>query len=568
MTEKTYGFITVALIAIFALVFTGCEQPSDSDESTSGDITYTVAQTGGANGQTNSTGIIFTFSASVDSLGLTAADITVSGAATKGTAALTGTGKTRTLAITVSAAGNATVKITKTGIEAETKNVSVFKAGQTGPASGAHIHDWGDWDGTTIPGTEMRTCKENGSHIQTRLTGTDRFTFEAVNISSYRVRKGTVTTGEVIIPAYYRPSASGSFVPVTEIGSVSDELLNGAFLSSIGITSVTIPETVTTIGNMAFATCNLTSITIPASVTTIGEAPFFSCGSLASINIDNGNPNYTSEGGILYNKAKTTLIQAPGAISGNVNIPNSVTTIGNYAFGACSLTGITIPNSVTSIGNMAFIACSLTSITIPASVTTIGEAPFPSCDNLASINVNSGNPNYASEGGILYNKIKTTLIQAPGGISGSVTIPNSVTSIGRGAFLDCNGLTSITIPNSVTSIGTGAFSECGGLTSITIPNSVTSIGATAFHLCKKLTSITIPASVMSIGNYAFEGTDLTSVTFAVGSNITDANFGEGAFPRDGGRGDDNLKTAYLAAGGGAGTYTRTSIYAAAWTKVN
>ena len=129
--------------------------------------------------------------------------------------------------------------------------------------------------------------------------------------------------------------------------------------------------------------------------------------------------------------------------------------------------------------HFAFDGCnSLISVTIPNSVTSIGYSAFSHCSGLTS-----------------------------------VTIPNSVTSIGYSAFSHCSGLTSVTIPNSVTSIGEGAFSYCSGLTSVTIPNSVTSIGGTAFYGCTSLTSVTIPNSVTSIGNYAFYGcTSLTSVT--------------------------------------------------------
>ena len=153
-----------------------------------------------------------------------------------------------------------------------------------------------------------------------------------------------------------------------------------------------------------------------------------------------------------------------------MTIPNSVTSIGSYAFDGCSgLTNVTIPNSVTIIDDYAFSGCSaLTSVTIPNSVTRIGSFAFWYCSGLTS-----------------------------------VTIPNSVTSIGNQAFRDCSGLTSVTIPNSVTSIGSSAFSGCSGLTSLTIGNSVTSIGSSAFSDCSSLASVTIPNSVTSIGGYAF-----------------------------------------------------------------
>ena len=161
-----------------------------------------------------------------------------------------------------------------------------------------------------------------------------------------------------------------------------------------------------------------------------------------------------------------------GAEIKDLVIPNSVTSIGDYAFSGCTgLTSITIGNNVTNIGNNAFSDCtSLTSISIGNNVTSLGNSAFYGCSNLNSI-----------------------------------TIPNSVTSIGEQVFANCSGLTSITLPNSVTIIGEYAFFDCSSLSSITIPNSVTSIGNSAFTWCTSLTSITIPNSVTSIGESAFLG---------------------------------------------------------------
>ena len=162
------------------------------------------------------------------------------------------------------------------------------------------------------------------------------------------------------------------------------------------------------------------------------------------------------------------------------------------------------------------------------------------CTSLTSIVVDANNTVYSSQDGVLYNKAMTVLIQYPGGKAGGFTIPNSVTSIGYGAFGSCTGLTSVTIPESVASIGVSAFSWCTGLTSVTIPNSVTSIGGDAFSGCTGLTSVTIPNSVTSIGDGAFNGcSGLTSVTipdsvtsigeeaFADCTGLTSVNIGSG-----------------------------------------
>ena len=214
---------------------------------------------------------------------------------------------------------------------------------------------------------------------------------------------------------------------------------------------------------------------------------------------------------------------------GDIEIPSKliydrktykVTSIGKYAFYKCSgLTSVTIPNSVTSIGISAFYNCSgLTSVTIGNSVTSIGNSAFSNCSGLISIIVDESNPSFSSIEGILYNNDATTLIYCPI-TKKTVTIPNSVTSIGYSAFSGCSGLTSVTIPNSVTSIGQRVFENCSGLTSVTIGNSVTSIGYYAFDGCYGLTSVTIPNSVTTIVQSAFSNCrGLTSVT--IGNSVT------------------------------------------------
>ena len=304
------------------------------------------------------------------------------------------------------------------------------------------------------------------------------------------IKSVTITGGEIPYHAFYNCSGLTSItIPdgVTSIGGA-------AFYNCCGLTNITIPDSVTSIGGSAFSGCSgLTSITIPDSVTSIGSVAFYGCVGLTRIT---GSSNSTSViAKICHASMFEVIITSGTSIDANgfsycsgltsVIIGNSVTSIGGCAFYCCGrLTSVTIPDSVTSIGWSAFQDCKeLTSITIPDSVTSIGNDAFSNCSKLQDIYITdiaawcniSGLSNlmkYASSNKKLYinNELAT-----------SIRIPNGVKTIPSYAFYGCSSLTSVTIGNGVTSIGNSAFERCSGLTSVIIPNSVTSIGSGAFY---------------------------------------------------------------------------------------
>ncbi len=255
--------------------------------------------------------------------------------------------------------------------------------------------------------------------------------------------------------------------------------------------SIILPRNVTTIGDGAFKDCSvLTSIDIPNNVTSIGWCAFEGCKALTSIIVESGNQYYDSRNdcNAIIEKSSNTLI----AGCKNTIIPNSATSIGDYAFSGCSgLTSVTIPNSVKAIGRSAFTGCS--------GLTTVHIADLEAWCKITFSGSCFSTPYHFYFNG---EEIK------------DLTIPNDITSIGNYTFHNCD-LISVAIPNSVTSIGSSAFSGCSGLTSVAIGNSVNSIGSSAFYGCRGLTSVTIPNSVTSIGQYAFEEcSGLTTVHIA------------------------------------------------------
>jgi hypothetical protein len=262
-------------------------------------------------------------------------------------------------------------------------------------------HDWGEWiqikpTAVTNDGEERRVCGHDHSHEETRTiyaTGTPGLKFEFGTISEwiydgwgnggasnynggYIVTKGTVTEGEVYIPAYWRENVDAEYFPVLEIGyiRIPGELYAYGGFSGTDITTVHIGTNVKTIMSSAFSNCsNLTSVIIPDSVTNIGGSIFYNCTSLTSLTIPD---SITSIGGSIFGRCFSLA---------NVAMGNNVPHIGYSSFNSCvSLTNVTIPNSVTRIYPYAFRGSGITSVTIPASVKIIETGAFY-CNDLTSV---------------------------------------------------------------------------------------------------------------------------------------------------------------------------------------
>lgn len=361
----------------------------------------------------------------------------------------------------------------------------------------------------TIP-SGVKNFSINAFYGCTKLTK-----FAVAQDSTYYTAVGGVLFNKNVDTLYRFPQAkSGAYT----IPSTVKTIYNSAFADCSKLTSVTIPNGVSKIDWYAFIRCTgLKNVVLPDSVKTLDMQAFDGCTSLESITLSKG-------------LAKIGTLAFDGCTSlKKITIPNSVTTIEGSAFSDCeSLESVSFPNSLKTIGNYAFDNCKkLNNVVIPYSVTLIGSCAFANNINLTSLTVDKSNSNYISSDNVIFTKNRSTLVVVPAGMVGSYTVPSRVKYIADGAFYGCLDLDEITLSDNIVSIGDNAFANCGGLKAIDIPNTVTSIGKKAFmnciHLnnvklsnslekisesmfdnCTKLRSIDVPASVKTIESNAFD----------------------------------------------------------------
>ena len=411
------------------------------------------------------------------------------------------------------------------------------------------------YTGSEISGLALLACDKNATSVMIPEAVTYVYSGVFANCSAIRYAVLDSEGAKALSKAGYTFRTASSSYWLRYVFTAND--VTGMELSACDkdVTSVIIPEAVTSIGADAFRNCSsLTSITIPNNVTNVGNGAFSGCPAIRYAVVGSEGAKALSKAHYTFRTANSSYwlqyIFTANDVTGlelsawdkdvtSATIPDYVTCIGYSAFENCvNLESITLPSSVVSIGDYAFRNCSsLESITLPDGVVSIGYQAFRDCSNLANITLPDS---MVSIGRYAFNQCSNLK---------NITIPNNLTSIGENAFSYCKSLTNITIPGSVTNFGQSAFSDCSGLTDVTILEGVTSIGSNAFAGCKSLKnitipdsvitiefgafqncinlgSITIPGSVTNIGNYAFSGCyKLESVT--IPENVT--SIGDSAF---------------------------------------
>lgn len=300
---------------------------------------------------------------------------------------------------------------------------------------------------------------------------------------------------------------------------------DGVFENCSNLVSVTLPESLTNIGNCTFRYCSsLTAIEIPKDVTSVGASAFYNCTALGSVTFPNGLEsignsafyNCSSLSSIALPDSLTTLGEYAFVSTGikDISLPDSLTDIGTRVFYDCSdLRSVKLPSGIKRISNYMFSGCErLNSIVLPDSVTEIGENAFSGCGRLTEINLPAGvttiEAGAFNSSGVtefkLPNGLKTIGDNAfAGGRYSTITVPESVTEIGESAFANNDNLKTVELPDSITEIKAGTFNDDDYIESIKLPENLQKIGNNAFYYCQRIKTLEIPKSVTEIGEYAF-----------------------------------------------------------------
>jgi hypothetical protein len=365
--------------------------------------------------------------------------------------------------------GDVTIPDTINGLPVTGVGDSAFSGcasltGVTIPGSVTSIGNWGFVDCTSLTNVTIG----NG------VTNIGDYAFSSCSLANVTIGNCVTCIGD------------GAFSWCLNLASVTipnsvTRLGDSAFLWCAGLTNVTIPNSVASIGGEAFSGCtSLTNIAVDPfnSAYSSLNGVLFNRGQTTLVQYPLGNaatsyaiPNSVTNIGDYAFAYCTSLT--------NVTIPNSVASIGDWAFDSCTkLTSVTLPSNVTRIGDAAFYWCTrLTSVTIPNSVTRIGHSAFYGCTSLTNITVDPLNSSFSSLNGVLFNKGQTSLVQYPlGNVATSYAVPGGVTSIEDGAFEGCTSLTILTIPDRVTTIGNDTFQYCTSLTALHFGGNAPSLG--------------------------------------------------------------------------------------------
>lgn len=371
-------------------------------------------------------------------------------------------------------------------------------------------------------------------------------------------------TGEVWHYFYYNDNIKSVIIGE----GITSIYYDGIFRSDKNLVSVTLPESLTDLGNSTFEYCsNLTTINLPGKLTNIGQEAFSYCSSLSSINLPEG---ITSIGQEAFSKCTSlseitwptniTRIEA-GTFSGCNNLTSfdfsNITSIGNSAFSGCGFKTIVIPENVTDIGNYVFSGCEnlrsaklpsniekisngmfnnckrFSEFEIPASVKEIGDSAFAGCNALTEITLPEG---LTSIGDSAFSGTGITEFKLPTGLQNigneafasstnlkTIIIPESVTDLGSGEFVNCYSLNTVVIKANITELKEETFEWCNSLKNVTLPDSLKKIGKNAFWNCFALESIELPDNINEIDEYAFQSCNIKSINFP--QNLTSIGYG-------------------------------------------